>query len=115
MAGKAAIPMAKDTLLLRIHHSKQRVAEHLLIDKNLMSEFLECEGYRLVWTLLGGKTIRGSWKKADHYTGRTELIGYMTWRDGQLSGDATMFWNTQGSDLKEIARIDIPSRSNIEK
>ena len=25
----------------------------LLMDKRLMSEFLECEGYRIVWTLLG--------------------------------------------------------------
>ena len=87
----------------------------LLMDKNFVSEFLESEGYRLVWTLLGGKSIRGSWKTGDHCPSRMEFSGYMRMRAGQLSGEATMYWDTQESDLKEIARIDIPPRINTEK
>ncbi len=79
----------------------------LLMNKCLMSEFLECEGYRIVWTLLGQKSIRGNWKKGDYFPGRLELSGYMRMRDGQLSGEATAFWRTQESDLKKIERIDI--------
>ena len=79
----------------------------LLMNKCLMSEFLECEGYRIVWTLLGQKSIRSNWKKGDYFPGRLELSGYMRMRDGQLSGEATAFWRTQESDLKKIERIDI--------
>ena len=79
----------------------------LLMDKSLMSEFLECEGYRIVWTLLGEKSIRNSWKKGSHFPGRMELSGYMRMRDGQLIGEATAYWRTQESDLRKIERIGI--------
>ena len=79
----------------------------LLIDKSLLSEFLECEGYRIVWTLLGEKSIRDNWKEDDHFLGRMELSGYMRMRDGQIIGEATAYWSTQESDLRKIERIGI--------
>ena len=80
----------------------------ILTDKNLMLEFLNSEGYGLVWTLLGEKSIRGSWKKGDSCPGRMELSGYMRMKDGQLSGKATAFWCLQEPEREKIGSIDIP-------
>ena len=80
----------------------------LVMDSALTTAFLESRGYRLVWTLLGAKSIRGSWKKGDSCPGRMELSGYMRIKDGQLSGKATAFWCVQEPKREKIGSIDIP-------
>ena len=42
------------------------------MDKDLTTEFLDKEGYRLVWTLLGEKDIRGNW--TERRIGRSDGI-----------------------------------------
>jgi len=79
-----------------------------LIEKEQMSTFLEKEGCRLVWTLLGEKDIRGGLGREKNWPGRLELSGYMRMKDGSLDGEATAFWVTVGPERTEIAKIGIP-------
>ena len=78
-----------------------------LMDKELMSAFLDTEGYRLVWTLLGEKDIRGVRGRDENWPGRMELSACMRMNKGQVDGLATAFWVTQGPQRTEIAKIDI--------
>ena len=78
------------------------------MDKELMSAFLSTEGYRLVWTFLGEKDIRGGWHKDENWPGRMELSGCMRMNKGQVEGLATAFWDTQGPQRTEIGKIHIP-------
>ena len=80
----------------------------LLMDKDLTTEFLDKEGYRLVWTLLGEKDIRGNLDREENWPGRMELSGYMRMKAGQLSGKATAFWCQQEPEREKIGSIDIP-------
>ena len=80
----------------------------LLMDKDLTTEFLDKEGYRLVWTLLGEKDIRGNLDREENWPGRMELSGYMRMKAGQLSGKATAFWCQQEPKRQKIGSINIP-------
>ncbi len=79
-----------------------------LMDKECMSAFLETKGYRLVWTLLGEKDIRGGWQRDENWPGRMELSGCMRIKEGRLDGVATAFWVTTGPERTEIGKIGIP-------
>ncbi len=83
----------------------------LLMDKDLTTEFLDKEGYRLVWTLLGEKDIRGNLDREENWPGRMELSGYMRMKAGQLSGKATAFWCQQEPKRQKIGSINIPKDS----
>ncbi|MDE0078902.1 MAG: hypothetical protein OXO50_15385 [Caldilineaceae bacterium] len=80
----------------------------LLMDKELMTNFLNSRGYRLVWTLLGEKDVLIPGGKDDNWPGRMELSGYMRMKDGQVLGEATAYWNTAGAELERIRTIPIP-------
>ena len=80
----------------------------LLMDKDLTTEFLNREGYRLVWTLLGEKGIRGNWERNENFPGLLELSAYMRIMEGQLSGKLTAYWCQQEPERKKIESIDIP-------
>lgn len=79
-----------------------------LMDKERLSAFLEREGYRLVWTLLGEKDIKGGRGRDENWPGRLELSGFMRMKDGRIEGEARAFWVTQGPEHTEIAQIRIP-------
>ncbi len=78
-----------------------------LMDKDFTTTFLNNEGYRLVWTLIGEKDIRSSWDRDEDKSGWMVLNGCMRMRDGQISGQATAFWQTLESDLMKIEVIEI--------
>ncbi|MDE0077709.1 MAG: hypothetical protein OXO50_09330 [Caldilineaceae bacterium] len=80
----------------------------LLIEKKILSEFLDTEGYRIVWTVLGEKTIRGNWRKSDNVGGRMEISGYMRMETGSLSGEAKAYWDTVGVEPEMLGVIKIP-------
>ena len=80
----------------------------LLMDKELMTDFLNSKGYRLVWTLLGEKEVRGHRRRDENWPGRMELSGYKRMKDGQVFGEANAYWNTAGSEPKRIRTIPIP-------
>ena len=79
----------------------------LLMDKDLTMEFLNCNGYRLVWTLLGEKDIRGNMDREENWPGRMEISGYMRMKDGLLSGKASTFWCMQEPNREKNGSIDI--------
>ena len=80
----------------------------LLMDKELMTDFLNSKGYRLVWTLLGEKEVRGHWGRDKNWPGRMEISGYMRMKDGRAFGEAKAYWNTAESDPEIIRTIPIP-------
>lgn len=79
----------------------------LLMDKDLTTEFLICEGYRLVWTLLGEKGIRGDWNGSENSPGIMELSAYARIKEGQLSGKLTAYWCRQSLEREKIGSRDI--------
>ena len=82
--------------------------EALLMDKRLMTDFLNSKGYRLVWTLLGEKDVLSPKGRGENWPGRMEISGYMRMKDGQAFGEANAYWNTAGSDPEIIRTISIP-------
>ena len=82
----------------------------LLMDKELMTDFLNSKGYRLVWTLLGEKDVLIPRGRDENWPGRMEISGYMRMQDGQVFGKANAYWNTAGSDPEIIRTISIPCR-----
>ena len=80
----------------------------LLLDKDLMTDFLNSEGYRLVWTLLGEKDVLIPGGGDENWPGRMEISGYMRMKDGQVFGEANAYWNTAGSEPERIRTISIP-------
>ena len=86
---------------------RSRGPSALLMNKEVMSAFLDGEGYRLVWTVLGSKDIRGDWVRDEISPGRMELSGCMRMNKGGVDGLATAFWVTGGSPRTAIAKIEI--------
>ena len=80
----------------------------LLMDKELMTDFLNSEGYRLVWTLLGEKDVLIPGGRDEIWPGRMEISGFMRMKDGQVFGEANAYWNTAGSEPERIRTIPIP-------
>ena len=79
-----------------------------LVDRNLLSDFLQEHDYRLIWTLLGEKDIRGGGQAHDeNWPGRMELSGCMRMKDNRLEGSATAYWVTKGPNREELNRMKI--------
>ncbi len=78
-----------------------------LMDKELLSEFLDTEGYRLIWTLHGSKDIRGGLGGGQKWSGCMELSGCMRTNSGRIEGLATAYWADQDSQQTVLAKIDI--------
>ena len=87
--------------------TKTEGPQALLMDKQLMTDFLNSKGYRLVWTLLGEKDVRGHRGRDENWPGRMEISGYMRMKEGQVFGEAKAYWNPTGSKPKRIRTIPI--------
>lgn len=79
----------------------------LLVDKKLMSDFLNSKGYRLVWTVQGEKNIQGDWRRDEDISGWMEISGYMRMKDGRALGEAKAYWCMPGSEPERIRTIPI--------
>ena len=82
--------------------------QSLVMDKELMTDFLNSKGYRLVWTVRGEKNIRGNSRRDEDMPGWMEISGYMRMKDGQAFGEAKAFWCTPGVEPERIRTIRIP-------
>ncbi len=79
----------------------------LLMDKNLLSEFLNSKGYRLVWIVRGEKNIRGDRRRGEDMPGWMEISGYMRMKDGQAFGEAKIFWCMPQLEPERMRTISI--------
>lgn len=79
----------------------------LLVDKKLMTDFLNSNGYRLVWTLLGEKEVLSPTESDESWPGRMEISGYMRMKDGRSFGEAKAYWNSAESEPEIIRTIPI--------
>jgi len=80
-----------------------------LIEKEFLSAFLNAQGYRLIWTLLGEKDVRGGFGGNENWPGRMDLSGCMRMKDGGVEGLATLFWVKQDPEHTELGKINISS------
>ena len=80
----------------------------LLMDKELLTDFLNSQGYRLVWTVRGEKNIRGDRRRDEDMPGWMEISGYMKMKDGQPFGESKAFWCRSGLEPERINTISIP-------
>lgn len=76
----------------------------LLMDKELLVSFLDANGYRLVWTLVGEKDEIGGRRCDNEWPGRLEISAAMVIESGQVTGMSTAYFVKAQNDKEKVSQ-----------